>query len=90
MLIFCGTNEKFICLHTFFVNLDCEFVPIDTDLVDLVWDNQPRAPVKPVITLPTSITGKTIKDKVTEIRKEMAEKETEALVVSALDEVACK
>ncbi|XP_037920466.1 xaa-Pro aminopeptidase ApepP isoform X2 [Hermetia illucens] len=74
--------------HKSLTGHDCEFVPIDTDLVDLVWDNQPRAPVKPVITLPTSITGKTIKDKVTEIRKEMAEKETEALVVSALDEVA--
>uniref|UniRef100_A0A0K8TT40 Putative xaa-pro aminopeptidase n=1 Tax=Tabanus bromius TaxID=304241 RepID=A0A0K8TT40_TABBR len=67
---------------------ECELIPIDENLIDLVWDDQPPRTNKPIIALDFSVVGKTIGEKVEDIRFEMKEKKVEALVVSALDEIA--
>lgn len=64
---------------------------VEENLVDLVWTaEQPARTSNAIITLSTTITGKTIGEKVTEIRQEMTEKSADVLVITALDEVACE
>lgn len=69
--------------------LEISLIPIEQNLIDLIWDNQPAAPANKVITISTDITGKTISEKLVEIHAAMIEKGTDTLVVSALDEIAC-
>lgn len=63
---------------------------ITPNLIDVIWKEQSVRKFNPIITLGLDITGKTIGQKVEEIRAEMAEKCCNVLVVTALDEVACK
>ncbi|XP_067012527.2 xaa-Pro aminopeptidase ApepP isoform X2 [Anabrus simplex] len=63
-------------------------VPVETNLVDLIWEDQPQRPVCAVNPLSVKYTGKTCKEKVQEVREKMKEKGATALVVTALDEVA--
>ncbi|XP_013414158.1 xaa-Pro aminopeptidase 1 isoform X2 [Lingula anatina] len=61
-----------------------------TDLVDEIWPDseRPAFPNGDIIILNTTFSGKSWKDKVTELRKKMADKNTRALFVTALDETA--
>lgn len=61
---------------------------IADNLIDKIWDEQPARTSNPIIALDTSVTGKTIAQKLIEIRSEMQDKSCEVLVVTALDEVA--
>jgi Xaa-Pro aminopeptidase len=63
-------------------------VPIAENLIDLVWDNRPSPPANPVDPLAIRFAGKSWKDKVSEIRQEIINKGTTALIVTALDEIA--
>lgn len=63
---------------------------ISDNLVDKIWTDRPARTSNPVIALETSITGKTIGLKLEEIRAEMRDKDCIVLVVTALDEIACK
>lgn len=63
-------------------------VPISDNLVDQVWDNRPPPPTNPVVPLDIKYAGKTWKEKINEVRQEMANKGAVALVVTALDEIA--
>lgn len=67
-----------------------QLVAVEGNLVDRIWNDQPAQTCKPIITLSTELTGKTVSDKLIEIRKEMLEAHAEVLVVTALDEVACE
>lgn len=60
------------------------------NLVDLVWATQPQRIFNQIISLDKTITGKTIADALKLIRSEMTEQNASILVVTALDEVACK
>lgn len=64
--------------------------PIDDNLVDLIWVNPPKRTSNKIITLGVEMTGKTINEKIEKIRSEMTNKGANVLVVTALDEVACK
>lgn len=61
---------------------------IETNLIDLIWTEQPPAASNSIITLSTEITGKMAGDKISDIRKVMTEKRADVLVVTALDEIA--
>ncbi|XP_054167051.1 xaa-Pro aminopeptidase 1-like [Oppia nitens] len=63
-------------------------VPINDNLVDEVWDNRPPPPNKSVEPLQLVFTGKSWIEKIVEIRQEMVAKETTALILTALDEIA--
>lgn len=69
---------------------DIQFSSIDSNLIDLVWKDQPKRQFNPIIILDSSISGKKISDALDSIRKQMREKHSDLLVVTALDEVACK
>ncbi|KAJ9577057.1 hypothetical protein L9F63_006337 [Diploptera punctata] len=63
-------------------------VPVERNLVDLIWENKHFPSYNRVEPLSLRYTGKTSKEKVKEVRAEMSEKGARLLVVSALDEVA--
>lgn len=63
---------------------------IEPNLMDVVWHDQPVRKFNPILALDTSFTGRTTGDKVGQIRHEMKGNKCTALVITALDEVACK
>lgn len=71
--------------------VDCSLLPLEENLVDAVWGaEQPARTCNPIITLDLIFAGATIAEKWRNVKCQMEEKKTHALVVSALDEVACE
>lgn len=62
---------------------------VKENLVDLIWQDRPPKPRNIVKELPLEFSGKSTKDKLVDVRKELAEANAEYLVISELDEVAC-
>ena len=67
---------------------DSALVPIDVNLIDEVWEDRPDAPAQPIYALPDDVTGRSVGDKLTAIRRQMAEAEAGTLIVTKLDEIA--
>lgn len=63
-------------------------VPVDKNLVDLVWDDKPPPPASPIVPLGVRYTGESWQEKVESVRREMNKKGAKALVITALDETA--
>ena len=63
-------------------------VPITPNLVDAVWDEHPEPPAQPIYALPDEVTGRSVTEKLTAIREEMAKAGAEALILTKLDEIA--
>lgn len=63
---------------------------VKENLIDLVWDDQPTYPSDPLLALDIKYAGKTSADKLKEIREKMKEQSSKVMVVTALDEIACK
>jgi len=57
-------------------------------LVDAVWTNRPPLSRDPARSLPPAVTGEALPSKLRRVRKEMAAVRAEALVLSALDDIA--
>lgn len=66
-----------------------DLLPLQQNLVDLVWGNErsPR-PTNPVSVHPQKYAGKDVKTKLQELRQDLEKKNSHAMVVSMLDEVA--
>lgn len=60
----------------------------DKDLVDEVWTNRPQIQPSEIYELPLSTTGKSATDKISDVRKEMSEKNADYLLVTDLMENA--
>lgn len=66
-----------------------ELAVVTGNLVDRVWaKDKPARPSEPVILLDERFSGKDVKTKLTELRKELEKKKSLGFVVSMLDEVA--
>ncbi|XP_050424258.1 xaa-Pro aminopeptidase ApepP isoform X2 [Adelges cooleyi] len=63
-------------------------VPLETNLIDLMWSNRPAVPCNPVKPLNVKYSGKICGEKVEEVRQKMTEKNASILLVTALDEIA--
>lgn len=63
-------------------------VPCHENLIDLIWDDKPPLPCHSIVPLDIRYTGKTWQEKIIDVRKKMLEKSCDALVLTALDEVA--
>lgn len=63
-------------------------MPVEPNLVDLIWENQPVAPSNKVIPLSCEFAGKTIAEKLQEVREKMNNNRSSVVALSALDEVA--
>lgn len=69
-------------------NSGCTLTGIDENLIDLIWHDQPAAPNNKVIPLGLQYAGKTVGQKVKEIREKMVDTGCSIVVVTALDEIA--
>ena len=58
------------------------------DLANLVWADRPRMACEPVWELGVSCAGSTREEKIAVVRGKMAEQGADALLLSALDEIA--
>ncbi len=67
---------------------DSELVPIDANLVDAVWEDQPVPPSNPIYALLEAVTGSSVAEKLSNVRKEMVEAGVDLLVLTKLDEIA--
>ncbi|KAK5051884.1 hypothetical protein LTR84_002687 [Exophiala bonariae] len=63
-------------------------VGISENLVDQIWTDRPARPAEPVIVLSEKYAGKSLKEKLEDLRKDLKKKKTAGMVVSMLDEVA--
>lgn len=73
------------------VGVDME--PSTENLVDIVWENDPDVEhpqygSDPAIVHPIEYAGRTVDQKLTDVRADMASKGADALIITALDEVA--
>ena len=67
---------------------DSKLAPIDTNLVDAVWEDQPDPPSNPIYALHESVTGSGVAEKLSNVRKGMVEAGVNLLVLTKLDEIA--
>lgn len=68
---------------------DLEIVPLEENLVDKIWKDQPKRPAEPVI-VHEKYAGQSCQEKIVNIRKKLSEKkETWGIVVAMLDEICC-
>lgn len=58
------------------------------DMLDAVWLDRPAVPAAPVITLGEDITGESRRSKILWLRQFLEEKDCDAILVTALDEIA--
>ena len=61
---------------------------VDDNLVDAIWRDQTLEAPSPIRLLPASITGRSTAKKLSEVRKALRERDVNALVVPALDDIA--
>lgn len=65
-----------------------ELVPTEGNLVDKVWDTRPAYPCTPVEVVPVARAGASIEQKFNNIKTFLESNNAEALLVTALDEIA--
>ncbi|KAI7815585.1 Xaa-Pro APN1, partial [Rhyzopertha dominica] len=82
------TYQEWVPLKTQLEKAGHSLVLVLTNLVDAIWTDKPSFPSNPIKPLPLKYTGKTVGQKLIDIRKQMNEKDASALVITALDEVA--
>ncbi|KAI7815714.1 Xaa-Pro APN2 [Rhyzopertha dominica] len=82
------TNLEWMPLKTQLEKAGHSLVPVLTNLVDVIWTDKPSFPSNPIKPLPLKYTGKTVGEKLMDIRNQMNEKNATALVITALDEIA--
>ena len=58
------------------------------DLVDLIWENRPPISAEPVWELDVRYAGKSREEKLSDVREKMRAEEADALILTALDEIA--
>lgn len=65
-----------------------KLVPVKTNLVDLVWKDRSSRRSNPLETLPLLVTGRSVFEKLRDVRARMREENAAALLLSALDDIA--
>jgi len=63
-------------------------VPTETNLVNDNWADRPSCPSNPIHGLPVAFAGKSVADKLVDVRQALTDEGASALVVSELEEVA--
>ncbi|KAK6178613.1 hypothetical protein SNE40_013364 [Patella caerulea] len=80
--------EKWKPLHKSLKANGYILVPVDQNLVDVIWNDQPEPPNNPLIILPVEYTGLSWQEKVKKVQNKLLEKNCHAFVLTALDEIA--
>lgn len=82
------TYSKWMPLKSQLETAGHKLVAVDQNLIDIVWDGKPAVPCNPVRPLGLEFTGKSVYEKWEKIQDEMANKNANLLVLTALDEIA--
>uniref|UniRef100_A0A2N9EFK7 Xaa-Pro aminopeptidase n=1 Tax=Fagus sylvatica TaxID=28930 RepID=A0A2N9EFK7_FAGSY len=65
-----------------------KLVQTSTNLVDEVWKNRPPLEINPVIIHPLEFSGRSIRDKLNDLRENLIREKAHGIIITALDEVA--
>ncbi|GKU94577.1 hypothetical protein SLEP1_g8049 [Rubroshorea leprosula] len=65
-----------------------KLVQTTTNLVDKVWKNRPAAKINPVIVHPLEFAGRSVAEKLKNLRGQLANGSAHGIIITALDEVA--
>ncbi|CAN4123599.1 unnamed protein product [Withania somnifera] len=65
-----------------------KLVPTARNLVDEVWKNQPPAETNPLVVHPLEFAGRSVADKLKDLREKLVHEKARAMIITALDEVA--
>lgn len=84
------STRQWNTMSSAFENEGCVMTAVKENLIDLVWEDQPTYPTNPLLALDIEYAGKSVADKLKEIREKMKEQNSKVMVVTALDEIACK
>lgn len=60
---------------------------LSSDLVDEVWKDRPPVEPRPVIVHPVEFAGRTVSEKIKELREKLVHEKSAAIIITALDEV---
>ena len=66
----------------------CVKIVSEPDLLDALWSDRPAIPREPVMALPDEVTGESRAQKLAWLRGVMAERHCDAILLTALDEIA--
>ncbi|CAL4987706.1 unnamed protein product [Urochloa decumbens] len=61
---------------------------LSSDLVDEVWKDRPPVEPRPVIVHPVEFAGRSVSEKIKELREKLVHEKASAIIITALDEVA--
>lgn len=67
-----------------------KIISVQQNLVDLVWENRPVLKTKPLEKLEYRFSGKRAGEKLADVRTAISKLEAECLIISTLDDIACK
>lgn len=85
------STRQWNTLVSAFENEGCVMTAVKENLIDLVWaEDQPTYPNNELLALDIKYAGKSVADKLADIRGKMKEQSAKVMVVTALDEIACK
>ncbi|TYG49619.1 hypothetical protein ES288_D10G108400v1 [Gossypium darwinii] len=65
-----------------------KLIQTSSNLVDEVWKNQPPAETNPVIVHPLEFAGRSVSEKLKDLREKLAIERARGIIITALDEVA--
>ncbi|KAI8030995.1 Aminopeptidase P1 [Camellia lanceoleosa] len=65
-----------------------KLVQTSTNLVDKVWKNQPPVEINPVNVHPLEFAGRSVANKLKDLREKLKQEEARAIIITTLDEVA--
>lgn len=65
-----------------------KIVPTSGNLIDQLWKDRPAAVVNPVVVQQLEFAGRTVADKLQDLREKLTQEKANSIVVTALDEVA--
>lgn len=65
-----------------------ELRPLDDNLVDAIWPDRPPVPVEPVTALDARLAGRSVTEKLAQIREQLRARSCDALLVTTLDAIA--
>ena len=71
-------------------NKSIELVPIGENLIDAIWKDQPAFEPKEIDHLPIKFSGKSSVDKISDLRNYLKNQNYSSIILTALDEIACK
>ncbi|WOL11656.1 hypothetical protein Cni_G20420 [Canna indica] len=71
-----------------FLNKNQKLIQLSTNMVDSVWKDRPPAKIVPVSIYPLEFAGRTVTEKLKELRQKLIREKTCSIIITALDEVA--